>query len=218
MKKTILILTALFLASVVSFGQTRKAPVKPVPVKPAPTPTVAQISDTEWNEMVKALTAENWVKASSLISVSLSKLKTDNETKQLARLRYFYLYSLAGKVAKGLATFEELEKSAKNLIGQDFLMPSREIAADCTKKLNYICAVKDNEKALRVTAINEPATSILSFEYVLLNEQFDVTANNGKKAFLSGRLKKTEFNPEKSDEWIMRLFFENGAAAIVAEK
>jgi hypothetical protein len=216
---TITIIAGIFLMTLISFGQNSKVPIKSVPLKTAqapPSPNVNKISEAEWNEIVKALKAEDWDKTLILVSASLKKLKTDNENKQLARLRYFQLYSLAGKVSKNPAVYNELEKIANSYIGQDFLMPSREIAADCDKKLNYICPVLDTEKVLRVTAINKSATAILSFEYVQLADKFDVIANNGKQVFLGGRLKKIQFNPEKSSDWIMRLYFENGIADIVA--
>ena len=178
--------------------------------------SVNKISDAEWNEIVKVLKAEDWDKTLILVSESLKKLKIDNENKQLARLRYFHLYALAGKVTENKLIYAELEKVADTYIGQDFLMPSREIAANCTKKLNYICPVSDNEKVLRVTAINKAAIAILSFEYVHLSNKFDVTANNGKQVFLGGKLKTIQFNPDRSQDWIMRLYFENGVADVVA--
>ena len=185
-------------------------------VQPQTPPSVNKISDAEWNEIVKVLKAEDWDKTLILVSDSLKKLKTDNENKQLARLRYFHLYALAGKVTENKLIYAELEKVADTYIGQDFLMPSREIAVNCTKKLNYICPVSDNEKVLRVTAINKAAIAILSFEYVHLSNKFDVTANNGKQVFLGGKLKTIQFNPNKSQDWIMRLYFEDGVADIVA--
>ena len=214
-------LVCIFLTAFISLGQNSKVPIKSLPGKtaqPQTPPSVNKISDAEWNEIVKVLKAEEWDKTLILVSDSLKKLKTDNENKQLARLRYFHLYALAGKATENKLIYAELEKVADTYLGQDFLMPSREIASDCNKKLNYICPVLDNEKVLRVTAINKAATAILSFEYIHLSDKFDVTANNGKQVFLGGRLKTIQFNPDKSQDWIMRLYFENGIADIVAKK
>lgn len=219
MKSLLLIVICLFLTAFISFGQNRKVPAKTSSTKHTQASsknlaTVDKISEIEWNEIVKAVSLEDWNKTSLLVSAAMKKLKTDNEDKQLARLRYFSLYSLAGKVMQEKATFSELEKTADSFIGQDFLMPSREIVADCVKKLNYICPVPENDKALRVTTINKEATSIISFEYVQLPQKFDVETNSGKQVFLGGNLKKIELNPNNSTVWIMRLSFENGIALL----
>jgi hypothetical protein len=220
MKRLLLIVVCIFLSVLISFGQNQKVPVKTTPNKTAQVPSkqpiiVNKIPEAEWNEIVKAMSAEDWDKTLMLVSASFKKLKTDNSDKQLSRLRYFYLYSLAGKITQGKSTFAELEKSANSLIGQNFLMPSREIASDCVKKLNYICPVTDSEKSLRVTAINNAATSILSFEYIQMKEKLDVIANNGKQVFLEGTLKKIQLNPNNSTVWVMRLFFENGTGLLL---
>lgn len=220
MKKFRLLAICVFLIGLPCFGQNQKVPIKVAPKKTAQAPSkqplaVQNISETEWSEIVKAFNDEDWDKSLRLVSLSQNKLKAENANKELARLRYLHLYSLAGKVVDGKATYDDLAKYATPMIGKEFLMPSREISTDCVRKLNYICPVAGNDKALRVSAINKSATSIITFDYIIMIEKLDVAANSGKQLFLSGKLKKVELNPTQSTIWIMRLFFENGVGLLI---
>ena len=222
MKKFILF-TILFFAAAASavFGQTRRTPAKPTPKKQiaiAPKPAANEISEAEWSAVTNALDKENWTQAALLSSKALAKLKTDNDRKQLAQLRYFYLYALAGRAATGSMTYDELEKIASSFVGQEFLMPSRQFLADCTAKVNYICPVKNDANALRVTATDKSGTAIHSFEYVKLAEKPNVAANNGRAAFVGGVLQSAEVNLYKQNIRIMRLVFDKGFINIVASR
>lgn len=177
--------------------------------------TVSEISELEWTQIVKSLESENWTKAANLSQTALKKMKSDNEKKQLARLRYFYLYSLAGKVALKTMLPSELENISQAFIGQEFLMPSREVLADCTEKVNYVCPVKSDENSLRITATNKTASVINAFEYVKTTEKFDFTANDAKKVFIGGKLKKLEVGDYKNNMKIAKFYFEEGTVEIL---
>jgi len=227
MKKVVLSATIFCLSAVVCFSQTSKTPVPSGNPKPARIQPTAEISDTEWRILIDAVQAENWEESRFLAGQYLTKYKVDNEKKQLARLRYILLYALAGKVVEsslgGKKPEEEkarveLEKAANGFLEQEFFMPSRQVSDDCQGKLNYVCRSKQPENVLRVTATNRTGKAIYSFEYFRLKEDFSVAKNAGKSAILSGVLKKIEFNPNKSNVWIMRLFFENGSVNVVPDK
>lgn len=190
-------------------------------------PNVPRISETEWRILTDALTAENWDRASFYASGWINRLKVDNETKQIARLRYFYLYSLAGRIFKahenGKKTDEqvawrELDKAVEDLIGKEFVLPPREYRSTCEKNLNFICPVKDNEKAFRTSATNKDAKGILSFDYVIFEKKIDLKAYEDNQIFLGGTLKRVEFNDELSNEqpWVMYLIFEKGFVRVIA--
>ncbi len=194
--------------------------------KPAETPTNKglDISEKEWKILTDALLAEDWEKGAFFASLLVDRIKTDDEKKQLARLRYFYLYALAGKflelsetkqTVKKEATLEELKKASQAFIGKEFLLPPRQFLSDCEGRVNFICPVKDNEKALRVTATTKNATAIVSFDYVLFDAKLDFNELNATQAFLGGTLKKIEFNEDLSKPWIMRLIFEKGFIRVV---
>ena len=212
MKQFIVITICLLLAGVTSLSQTKKTPVKSAVT--VPVAAVSEISNVEWNEITKALEVENWDKATLLSSIALRKLTTDNDKKQLASLRYFYLYSLAGKIQAKTTTYAEFEKISQAFIGKDFLMPSRRVSADCAGKVNYVCEVINDAMSVRVTATNKTANLIHFFEYTQLNEFFDVSINNRKKVFLSGKLEKVE-SDLKNNIRLIRLFFADGKAEIV---
>lgn len=217
MIKAVIIIICLLFSTIGSFAQTRKTPVKSTTKPPINKSTKPlEIAEKDWNEMIKNLESEDWNKSSLFISNSLTKLKTENDKKQLARLRYFYLYSLAGKVVAKQLNFAALEKISESLIGKDFLLPPRSVLSDCQKALNYVCPVKDFVKTARFTASNKNFDAIHSFEYVQLPEIFEVEKYNGKFVLLGGKLKKVEFNPKKETSWIMRLYFENGTIEVVS--
>jgi hypothetical protein len=106
----------------------------------------------------------------------------------------------------------------KTLIGKEFLLPPRQFLSDCGQRVNYICPVKDNENALRVTATNKDATAILSFDYILFDTKVDLKEFTAKEAFLGGTLKNVEFNDDISKPWVMRLIFEKGFARVVVSR
>ncbi len=222
--KKVFFLTVLFCVTLsfssASLAQKRKILRRPVSKKPVTiavtaAPLKSEIPVAEWSVLITALDNEDWSRASVLASLALNKLKIDNDKKQLARLRYFYLYASAGKVAQRKMAYTELEKIAAAFTGKEFLMPGRRILTDCKGKVNYICPVKNNEKALRVTATNKTGTAIHSFEYVQLRENFSAGENSGKSALVGGNLQKAEFNPKRSDIWIMRLTFDKGFISII---
>lgn len=213
-KLFLIAICCLFMAGTGYSQSSPKAP-KPVVKKPVPVAVATEISAAEWNLIITSMDSEDWDKAARLIQGSFSKLKTDNEKKQLAQLRYFYLYALAGRVAAGKLAQEQLEVFANGLIDVEFLFPARKILADCTNSLNAICPSKDKNHVLRVTATNKSATVIHSFEYTEFSEDFNIKANSGKTAFISGYLKKIELNLNKSNIWIMRLYFDGGIIRLV---
>jgi hypothetical protein len=217
MKKLIFFIVLFSLAVTVTFGQTRPAAVNPASKKIVQPVRAGEISEADWLRMADAMYLENWEKASTLAAQNLQKLKTDNAKKQLAQLRYIYLYSLAGKVSAGKMAFAEFERIAAAFVGQEFMLASRQLLADCNTKVNYICAAKDNDRVLRVTATNRSATTIHLFEYVVLSERFDLRANSEKLAFLGGNLKKIETTLYKPDMKIMRLIFDKGYVKLATD-
>ncbi len=157
----------------------------------------------------------------------MTKIKTENSKKQIARLRYILLYTLAGKIVEAALAGKkpeeakariEHERAANGFLEKEFFMPSREISDDCDGRLNYVCRSKQQKNVLRVTATSQAGTAIHSFEYLRLKETFSITESIGKEVVLSGVLKKIEFNPNKSNVWIMRLFFENGSVNVVPDR
>ena len=227
MKKVVLLVILFCLSAVVCFSQKSKTPAKSNAAKPAQVKAIAEIPDTDWRILVDAVQAENWEKSASLANGYLAKIKTENNKKQIARLRYILLYALAGKIietsfagkkAEEAKARIELEKTANGFLGKEFFMPSREVSDNCEGRLNYVCRSKQQENVLRVTTTSQAGTAIYSFEYLRLKQNFSITENIGKEVILSGVLRKIEFNLNKSNVWIMRLFFENGSVNVVPDR
>ncbi len=208
----------------IGFSQKSKTPVKTSPPKTFQTATTGEISDAEWKNLTTFLQAEDWNNSALLASQYLQKLKVDNDKKQLAQLRYFYLYSLAGKIlavtnaavpANKVSVWKELNAAVGSFIGREFVLPPRRALTECREVLNYICPVSGDERGVRVTATNNAGTMIHSFDYVLFDGKIALDKFIGKEVFLGGKLKKAEFNQELSKLWVMRLIFENGFARVI---
>lgn len=227
MKNFVLFSILICLSATFCFAQKIVKIEKPDQKSAASDSSSPEISETEWQFMNDKLRAEDWENSALLASRLIERTKAENEKNQLAQLRYFYLYSLAGKVvayseakksAEEKAAREELNKAVENFIGQEFIMPPRQFLAECNRVLNYICTVKDNNNALRVTATNKNGTAIHSFENVLFDKKIELKEFIGKETFLGGTLAKVEFNEAKSNLWIMRLSFVKGFVRVVVDK
>ena len=197
MKRIFLITLLCIFTGVFAFAQADKKPV-------------SAITETQWKDLVAALKAENWEAAAALSSDYMKLMKEDDEKKTLARLRYMYLHSVAGKVFEGKMSFEELEKAVKDLIGKEVVTPYRKITLDCQGEFNLICPSEENKKRTMTTAANKEGTSIFSFEYADLKETVDFSGNKGKQAAVGGIIKDIVPNPNKTTIVIMRIFISDG--------
>ncbi len=224
MKKIVLFTILLCISVSLCFAQKRQTPINTAKPQTVQTPTVKEISDAEWKILTAALQSENWEKSALYASQYLQKIKVDNEKKQLAQLRYFYLYALAGKIltlssaklpVEENAAWKELDDAAGKFIGKEFILPPRRLLNDCKEVLNYICAVKGNERALRVTATNKTGTAIHSFDYIGFDEKILSGEFAERETFLGGKLKTVEFNQDMAKPWVMRLIFVKGFVSLI---
>lgn len=219
MRKIVFITVLIALAVSGAFAQKRKTPVKKPTPKSVPIQSITEIPEADWNILTEALKNENWREAADLAWQNLQKLKTDNAKKQLAQLRYIYLFSLAGKIlafnrqgntAEAEKTWTELDRVLETFIGKEFVLIARPFSLNCDKKLNYICQVKDTPNAFRITATNQEGNAIHSFDYVVFNESVNLREFDEKATFLGGTLQKAEYNEDASKPWVVRLFFNKG--------
>lgn len=223
MPKFIFIALFVCLAAVGVFAQKPRVPAKVTP-RNVPFKTVTEISVEDWAALANALDKEDWKQSAALAAQHLLMLKNDNDKKQLAQLRYIYLYSLAGQIlvanARGDAleserVWTELDKVMTTFINKEFVMPPRPFTTDCEKKINVVCQVKDTPNALRTTATNREGSAIHSFDYVQFDTPVSLKEFDGKDTFLGGILRRAEYNEDKSKPWILRLFFNNGFMRVV---
>lgn len=225
MKKLIFLTLLICLSAVGIFAQPPRVPAKITP-RSVPFKTVTEISDADWLILSTALEKEDWKQSATLAGGHLQILKTENDKKQIAQLRYIYLFSLAGQIladnaqgnsAESEKVWSEIDRVMETFIGKEFIMPPRPFATDCEKKLNVICEVKDTPNAFRTTATNQEGNAIHSFDYVMLDQPADLKEFNGKVAFLGGVLRRAEYNEDKSKPWVLRLFFNKGFLRVVVK-
>jgi hypothetical protein len=205
----------LILSCSAAAAQGRKVP----PTKrPAPSPVVSpvEVPGDKWFVIKSALEDEAWDRALSLITPAIAGLTVENEKKQLAQLRYFHIYALAGKSFATGQPRAELELALNSYQEKQFMMPARMILSDCRNSVNMICLAKNSSSILRVTATNKSGSAIHSFEYVEISNPFNTQANHGRQAFLSGYLKKFEINRERNKPWVIRLFFNGGDVRVIS--
>ncbi len=208
-----------------AFGQ--RIITNPTQEDPFFIPNVTVIPDKEWSVMIDFLKKENWDSAAFYSSGLMRRLKNDNDKKQIAQLRYLYLFSLAGKIMKYHETgktaekenaWTEMDKAVTEFTGKEFILPAREYRSICDKNLNFICPVLGNDKAFRTAATNKEATTIHSFDYVVFDKTVDLKQFADKQIFLGGTLKRVEFNEDLSEPWVMYLIFEKGFVRVVVEE
>jgi hypothetical protein len=203
----------------VAAAQRSRPVARPTP-KPAPLTVPSEIPDADWKSLTDALEAEDWTKATELGERHLSVLKAENDRKQLARLRYLRLFSMAGEIlarnARGDSAGAEgiwmrLDRAVAESIGKEFVLPPRTFAADCAKKLNFICIVRGTTNAVRMTATNLEGNGIHSFDYVRFAGTMPEFSDADAKYFIAGVLEKAEYNDDPAKPWVLRLFFKDGS-------
>lgn len=226
MKKLIFITILLCISATGVLAQKITRVPTPVTPRNVPFKTVTEISDTDWTTLASALEREDWKQSATLASTHLQTLKTENDKKQIARLRYIYLFSLAGQILtanaqgnalEGEKAWTELDKVMATFINKEFVMPARPFTTDCDKKLNVICEVKETPNTFRTTATNKEGSGIHSFDYVQFDQAINLKEFDGKETFLGGTLRRAEYNEDKTKPWVLRLFFNNGFMRVVVK-
>ena len=190
------------------------------------TPTVAAapkiaagIPVQDWGQLESVVSREDWNRAVLLSKEYLDKLETETADRQIARLRYIYMYSLAGKMiahsligerADEQIARNELKQAGNDFTGKEFVFPVRTILANCRGVVNYVCESKENAGFLRIAATNRLGSAIHSFEYVDMHSLLDVAKHNKKQVVLGGFLKAVRFNSGEPYLGVMVMQFENG--------
>ena len=180
--------------------------------------TEKKLTDAQWKPLFSALSNEDWKQAFDLSSTYLDQLKNDDNAKSIANLRYMYLYSAAGEVSEGKMTFEDLEKKISIFAGKKIVLPFREISNACQTAFNIICGSTEEKKRAFITASNKTATTIHSFEYIELAQDFDFAKNSGKKGAVLGTVKAIVPNPNKSRAIVMRIYISDAKIQLADPK
>jgi hypothetical protein len=167
-----------------------------------------EVTEKQWQEVLSAVSGEEWDTAFALSSKYMNLLKEEDE--RLPRLRYIYLYAAAGRVSVGGMDYDALGQAIKGLEGKSISLPYRTILARCQGELNFICGSQGPEDRLMVAATNKTGTTILAFEYVQLKEKFDAAAHEGEEASINGRIDAIKPNPNRSNILILRLYVNGG--------
>ena len=118
MKKFIFIIILNCISALAASAQPPRVPAKITP-RNVPFKTVTEISGEDWQTLAAVIEKEDWKQSATLAAGHLQTLKTENDKKQLAQLRYIYLFSLAGQIlvynaqgnlAEGEKAWSELDR------------------------------------------------------------------------------------------------------------
>ena len=172
------------------------------------------LTDAQWQPLFVALEGEDWDTAEKLSSKYLDEVKPDGNDRTLARLRYMYLFSAAGRISAGKMTYQELDKRIKTFAGKQIFLPARYLMDNCKGGVDFNALCKSDRHDIMVTSANRAATTIHAFEYVKLKEKLDWPKVNGKVAAILGTIESIAPNPNKSRLLIMRIFVSDGVVQL----
>lgn len=152
----------------------------------------------EWHQLLQSLHDESWKNADSLSFLLLNKAGNDEkEQPVVATLRYMYIYSEAGLMSLRKITQAQALKNVAGFIGKSVALPAHPIVLG--RGSNSIQMVNEKTDSLFIVSTDKNATSIFSFEYVILNDKWpldDFKNSAGKMFRLGGKIQsiKTEGN------------------------
>ncbi len=125
----------------------------------------------EWKDLITSLQNENWQVANELSLSILNKITKDSpDDVASAILRYMYIYSEAGLMNSNKVTKSEALKNVVGFTGQMVILPSHPISLKMD--FNSIRLANGKTDSLFITSTNKDATSIFSFEYIVMNKQW----------------------------------------------
>jgi hypothetical protein len=149
------------------------------------------IHTTEWKELMTSLKNENWQDANTLSLSILNKIPKDGDGDvAAAMLRYMYIFSEAGLMNLNKVTKSEALKCVVGFTGQWVILPSHPISLK--RDFNSVRLVNGKTDSLFITSTNVDATSIFSFEYIILDEKWpidDFKNNVGDRCRLGGTIR-----------------------------
>ena len=144
----------------------------------------------EWSNLIKALDNEQWADADKL-SLELLKKAPDNgpNDPMVAVLRYMYIHAEAGLMNDGKLTQDQALKDVIAFKDKMVVLPGHPIAVK--HAFNSIQMVNEKTDSLYIAATNSNATSIFSFEYIILKDKWpveDFKSREGKVFILGGHI------------------------------
>lgn len=150
------------------------------------------LTEYEWDQIIGALIGDNWAEAHRLAERYLPRFAKNDPGGEASRLRYMYIYSLAGLVGERTVGREAALKKVQKFVGKRVEMPSHPLrpSSECT--FNCFWRSEDDPQKIIVASANKTGTFIHAFETFELPEGLDLENNRGKTLRLGGTLAKIE--------------------------
>ena len=164
--------------------------------------------------MITSLQNEDWQNANTLSSSLLNKISKEEQGDPAAcMLRYMYIFSEAGLMNLNKVSQSDALKKVIGFTGQMVILPAHLISLK--NAFNSIELVNDKTDSLFITATNIKATSIFSFEYIILDSKMSLDDFNnhvGQKCRLGGIIRSISVEGHIFPRF--RLIIERGIAKI----
>ena len=147
-----------------------------------------------FDDVIKALNAEEWSRSADLFLKLLNQKSVQDDTDEVAMLRYMYIKSVAGLLNQKVFTKEEALSRVKSFENKKLVLAGHPILKG-KRKSNCIQLASDKPNTLFTTATNSAGTEIHAFEYVMLKpkiEAEDMEKLEGKNGRLSGTLESIQ--------------------------
>lgn len=164
------------------------------------------ISYDDFKNVVPSLQKEDWKTAFKTTGKLLKDTETDSSDLH-SIVTFIHIFSAAGMVSNGDMSYDELQEAVNPYIGKFVITAAHPLGnPDQKGGLNqtYV-TVNDTMMQAFTSATNANGTSIFCFEYSNLAAPPDMQTLKGKFVRTGGILTKVEYNPNRSNIWIMRL-------------
>jgi hypothetical protein len=152
--------------------------------------------DKKWDKVISHIEAENWKEANILIKSLERSLPDSSEYDEMKwRLRYMYIFSLAGLMNTNKLQKDEALNLTKIYLDSVLVVPGHPFTRQrCS--IGYFQTVEDNPKALYVGTGNRDGTLIFTTETFYFDEDLETSfldSIEGKFIDAMVKLKGIEF-------------------------
>lgn len=151
-----------------------------------------ELTTQDWDRLISALVNNDWQTSGRLSEQYLKLYNKKDPGGEAARLRYMYIYSIAGQMGERTIDRKEGLKKVRKFIGLRVEMPSHPIqpSKDCI--FNCFWPLDDDKTKIFTSAANKEGTFIHAFETFERPKGLDVENNRGKTLRLGGTLANIE--------------------------
>ncbi|GEM_PF-3776057 len=160
---------------------------------------------SENSDVVNTIAMGNFDLAVQKANQYLNDPKLQLTATQQANLRYMHIFAMAGLVADGKRTNNDLEMVMNQYKDLHLITQHLPITKGNAMPFNQIQIEKMKRTSLDVTVTDNEGLTIHSFLRIELNNPFELNEHIGERAYISGILSATELSSPDILSWISGL-------------